>query len=716
MIKMKKYLIVIAFLFFVALAGIVIAALNLEFTISLSKNYFFPNETIPITVNVINREVTYSAKNLTLSIIVGQRTFNFDLGDLPASQSITKNITLPELPSGTYVIRGILNYTGYFGELATLETYNSFDVKFPEIKLLPRNIFIKSFEVPDNVTQDKPYQAIITIINNGTVSADLIASVNSVDSNVSKSFHLDPGQIQAITLDVTPTNAGITLLEARVYAVVDNIKYLMNYVVKNVFVKEYKVAKISFDRVELVDEQDEQINQNDEVKFKIYLKNEGDSSASDVKGILSSSEIKVVNETVDYILLLPKEINAKEYFSLKTINTTIGQHNLTLDISFNDLAGSHKVSLTVPIEIREDIIPPCKSDSDCANDEICKNNKCEKIVCVCGEIKNHKCIKYDCCSSSDCSSGSVCDISSHTCIQCSDVHCCPTGKIWCEQKGECLKPADCVGCPKDTPCKSGWPAHEGKTFRINEKLNACDMFETCHPTLQHIAIEAAECCESGCKSSNCHKYCSKAYKYSDLASGLTADRFKKCAGLYLIYGLGPAAKYMQEYYDPEIECSSSGYDEKIDCGRYMSTVYSPNAQKLKCQPPVGQPKGWTSDTDMKKNSCLFSDLPAHANMEILSTGTCVDYSISLTTLLRMVGYTTSEVYSLNGPGHEFNLVKFPGETKWNLIDTVGNYPSPYNPTDVPGKWYPYCSYNIGSCANDAGEVRCPAKNMVKGCS
>jgi len=419
---MKKYLIITAFLFFVSLAGIVIAALNLEFTISLPKNYFFPNETIPITVNVINREVTYSARNLTLSIIVGQRTFNFNLGDLSASQSILKNITLPELPSGTYVIRGILNYTGYFGEAITVETYNSFDVKFPEIKLLPRNIFIKSFEVPDSVTQDKPYQALITVINNGTIPADLIASVNSVDSNISKTFHLDPGQTQTITLDVTSKNAGITVLEGRVYAVVDNVNYLMNYIVKNVFVLENKVAKISYDRVEFVDEPDGQINQNDEVKLTIYLRNEGNSAASDTKGTLSSSEINITKSIVDYKLLLPNEINSADYFEIKTVNASIGQHNLSLDVVFNDMSGSHQISLSIPIEVKPDLPQSCKVDSDCGENEICKNSKCEEIVCECGEAKSHECVRYTCCSDSDCDEGYVCNFVKHVCEQSQQIN------------------------------------------------------------------------------------------------------------------------------------------------------------------------------------------------------------------------------------------------------------------------------------------------------
>jgi hypothetical protein len=145
--------------------------------------------------------------------------------------------------------------------------------------------------------------------------------------------------------------------------------------------------------------------------------------------------------------------------------------------------------------------------------------------------------------------------------------------------------------------------------------------------------------------------------------------------------------------------------------------YNLNVQNLPCTSAVGQPQGWASDTDMSKNSCLFSDLPAHVNIDILNTGTCVDYSVSLTTLLRYVGYTKDEVYSVSAPCHEYNLVKLAGDNMWSIVDTVGNANSPVNPT---WSWScsgtrTHCDYIQGSCANDNGQITCPSKSEVKGC-
>jgi len=120
---------------------------------------------------------------------------------------------------------------------------------------------------------------------------------------------------------------------------------------------------------------------------------------------------------------------------------------------------------------------------------------------------------------------------------------------------------------------------------------------------------------------------------------------------------------------------------------------------------------------MTENSCLFSDLPAHASILTLKTGTCVDYSVALTTLLRMVGYSKDEVYSVGAPGHEYNLVKFPEHLRWRIVDTVGNSPYPFRNIHwtYRNRSISHCDYYAEECMNDNGVVSCPSKFEVEGC-
>jgi len=284
-------------------------------------------------------------------------------------------------------------------------------------------------------------------------------------------------------------------------------------------------------------------------------------------------------------------------------------------------------------------------------------------------------------------------------------------------------------CAILTPCRKYWPGREGPEVDTgNERSYSCDIYEVCRPELWTKAREATYCCENNC-SAGCMNECKIAYNYSKAlvqANGmLTPEGVKKCAGLYLIYGFGPGKKYMTDYFYGEACCSgidicSTGFEGTCcegdigtcTCGYH---TYNKNAQALLCQGEVSTSAiGWKSDIAMNLNSCIFSDLPAYASMEILNTGTCCDYANSLTTMLRILGYGPNEAYTATGPRHCFNMVKFPDSPKFNIIDTVGNKKLPYVPNGlplVPGGYDQYCSYF--DCRNDAGQGNCPSN--IWGC-
>lgn len=309
---------------------------------------------------------------------------------------------------------------------------------------------------------------------------------------------------------------------------------------------------------------------------------------------------------------------------------------------------------------------------------------------------------------------------------CSEKHCCPKDKPkWCEnpKNGEarCMDEneynTECR-CLPDSPCNSIWPSHQGFLVKINEENYACDLFEVCHGGLDWIVSEAEECCKNNCRGS-CHNFCSQAITQS-------SNNLKKCKGLYIIYGLGPAAKFMKDYFWPEICCYGDMYClqgcQQSDLGKCscFSHTYGSNAQKLPCIPwPSKYPRSWVSDIGMNKNSCMFSDLIAHANIledKGINTGVCVDYSVSLTTLLRKAGYKKDEVFTTCGPGHAFNLVKFPGDLKYHVVDTTGNK-HPLTFGGLPSGYPYYCMYGKcePECMNDAYDGSCPPKSEVYGC-
>lgn len=304
-------------------------------------------------------------------------------------------------------------------------------------------------------------------------------------------------------------------------------------------------------------------------------------------------------------------------------------------------------------------------------------------------------------------------------------------------------------CTHNASCTTYWPGKEGPVINTgNDNSHSCDIYEVCHPDLQHMMKEAIECCKSGC-SKDCHDKCNEAYSYGQdigleeggisISNPGSLDGLKRCAGLYLVYGFGPTARFMSDYFWPEICCTAYYWPGLIpfclseccvqDIGKCSCSfhLYSRNAFTLQCSLDFGDsPPGWNSDVAMNKNTCFFSDLQAHANTlgdegivteaQGINTGTCCDYSNSLNTALRIIGYDYDEVYSTVGPGHCYNLVKFPGYDKFHLVDTTGNTETPWGEYTIPPTGYPYCIYYSGiNCRNDRGIFECPPKSEVYGC-
>ena len=342
------------------------------------------------------------------------------------------------------------------------------------------------------------------------------------------------------------------------------------------------------------------------------------------------------------------------------------------------------------------------------------------------------------------------DCGGRYCPPCSD---CDTGAKW---------------APHDTPCRHHWPTDEGPRIGMNTHDDSCAIVEVCHPDLDYIVADAITCCEhadyatrfTGHRAAGKCSACSYARSHSGIDADYNPTTFKKCLGLYGIKSLESGAVYMQGYFSGELCCYGSDH-----CPKGNATKRIPACLKYEVDPAAwemgdssrdssgafcyckpferrpdfqmgghrceyyeflwwkwGKEGYWKSDTDFRKNSDSFCDVPAHASINRLSTGTCVDYSFALTTILRKLGYSKDEVFSVNGDGHGYNLVKFPGETKWHYVDTVGNsgggvyggagYPDPKT------AWYDYCRNMDEGCSNDyysQSRGNCPSNDEIYGC-
>ncbi len=411
----EKHILLILLSIFLILPISVIAITNLDFRIEVEDKIYFPNETIPVNISVQNRDVSFDANDVVVSIKIGKRTFDYEFGDIKSQKSVIEDLTLPEYPPGDYVIKGELNFTDFFGEIDTIEMFNSFHVRFPEIERLPRNIIIKDFIISEEIIAGETHSVSIKVSNEGTVGGDLLIELSSMEVSKSKKIHLDAGETGTVNLDVEFYNPGVSKVEGRVFGLVDDEKYLLAYDVTDVFIKESNVAKLSFEKIEPVNEADKQINQNDVVKLKIYLKNSGNWMASNVNGVLSSSisGLEVTQYRGNFGIISKNELSSA-IFEIKTSDSKIGSEELLLEVDYTDGLGEHKTSFKIPLDISEGE-EPCYSNNDCLENQICSNNKCVDIPCECGEVVNRECIPYVCCSNLDCEEGYICSDNTRIC-------------------------------------------------------------------------------------------------------------------------------------------------------------------------------------------------------------------------------------------------------------------------------------------------------------
>lgn len=390
----------------------------------------------------------------------------------------------------------------------------------------------------------------------------------------------------------------------------------------------------------------------------------------------------------------------------------------------------------------------CNDNQKCVGDIITWEQDCCEGNCKeCNELSNN----HEICNEDQICDGDYDEILSDCCDgECKDCdeigNTCEIGQVcsgeWINFEKKCCDSECEEFTVPDTDCNSYWDESgtaptDGPLIRINEDNPSCALFDVLHPGLVQYVQIAKECCLNS--GTNCHGFTTASRNFAGIVGEPNEDELKKCMGRYIIYALGQGRQFAEHYFWQEGCCMNiSGFcgdAEPFTCDTTRNSA-PPNPSKngvlLECitnynelESPPQYPRAWKDNQDWTKNSCYFSDLPASVSLMELKTGQCVDYSVMATTLLRIAGYKEDEVYTLLGPRHAFNLIKFPGDDNYIIFDTTGNAGA----FDVGGLSYsagPYCSYIINPnsadsairnfiCTNDNGGHSCPPRTQVKGC-
>jgi parallel beta-helix repeat protein len=332
------------------------------------------------------------------------------------------------------------------------------------------------------------------------------------------------------------------------------------------------------------------------------------------------------------------------------------------------------------------------------------------------------------------------------------------GGSYCPPCSQCSGEPTTKWAPDDTPCNNKWPTSDGPNIGMNTTSDSCNLVEVCDPGLDYILEDALTCCEhedyaarfSEPRLAGKIAACNYAHRiaYHDSFITFNPSRLDTCLAHYLISGFGGAAVYMQGYMHGEFCCHGSDSICPSGCSKWW---VDPAAWEMgtpdSCAGPDGETPDfqmgghrceytdawifgnygrdgyWNNDFNYASNSDSVLDAPTHASINRLSTGTCVDYSFAVTTMLRKAGYAADDVLSVQGVGHGYNLVRFPGEAMWHYVDTVGNRGGEvFGGADWPHPWfawYDYCDNMTGGCSNDVhtqSTSHCPPDSAIFGCA
>jgi len=134
-----------------------------------------------------------------------------------------------------------------------------------------------------------------------------------------------------------------------------------------------------------------------------------------------------------------------------------------------DKGGYGKADATVTLVSCEQCAG-CLSDDNCTANERCTDRQCVPVECSCGEIKNHACLQYSCCSDSGCKQGEVCK--NHACTR---------------PQYECTSDADCA-------------ANKRCVIKPGEAGGVCEEITGCGTAENHTLVPYQCGPESGCPS------------------------------------------------------------------------------------------------------------------------------------------------------------------------------------------------------------------------
>lgn len=398
---MKKSIII---LIGIVLLTTISLALNINLQVTPTKSTFYDNESVSLDVNITNYELSLAAQNAKVIVKINEKNISIPLGNIEPDKTIIKTLELGKYDAGTYRLETYLEHE-------FLGITDRTQVQYQNIRVLPsipirmktHSILVTAINIPEGITVNREF----------TIEFDVNSSTDSgfvefgVAGEKTETKNLKEGT-QTIKRTYKLDNEGSYLLEIKAYIKQDGVVSLKDYKTRNFVVIDLsKYERIEYKPIEK--KKGEVIIDVGKEPERNLIEEIGCFIVGGCRGDLTGPEIKDIE--------MLKQENDKYIFRLTTDDTKTGSSKVTgcyIRIESSDwkemtpsdgaydsvvekatseiIISSLKTENNVEFECidKEENIGyasykaffGCKENSECAEEEVCSNNKCEKAKLI----------------------------------------------------------------------------------------------------------------------------------------------------------------------------------------------------------------------------------------------------------------------------------------------------------------------------------------------
>ena len=379
------------------------AALNIDFSVTPTKNEFYDNESVSLELNITNYEISLTANNVKAIIKINDNNQTVDVEVIDPGKTSTKSLDIGKLETGTYKLENYVTYD-FLGITDQTPT------KYQNVRVLPStpitmklvSMYISEIKLSEEPKVGDNFKVVFSVnssIDSGYIVYGLTGEKATKEdlkrgtSGFSIQYKLDkPGNyvFEVRTYDKEGDTDILKAYESKSFILIDLSKFEPI---------EFKPIDVKKGNVTTNSRKEPEKNLVDKVGCFVIGGCNGDLSGPEIRDIrilrsqggkyafsITADDSKMGNSVIDSCLVRFESENwskmdavdglfdsSIERATSQLSTNALGEKNVEFkcyDQGGNTGYAAFKAELG------------CKDDKECGEDEVCSNSKCEKAKLI----------------------------------------------------------------------------------------------------------------------------------------------------------------------------------------------------------------------------------------------------------------------------------------------------------------------------------------------